>query len=273
MSNTETAIKERDNRNRRGGAVGGLILILIGAGLILRRMDLDLPYWLFSWQMLLIVLGLLIGFKHSFRGGGWLAMLMVGGIFLAGEILSWPYNTAQFIWPVVLIVIGVCVILKRNTDFWGGHDYRRGRWRKHGEPRTDTDGNTGYSYTYTYNYNTGENFNDDVINTSAILGGVNKLVMSKNFKGGTVSSVFGGADINLSQADIQDTAVLDVTAIFGGCEIVVPSNWVVKTDLTTILGGVEDKRSPELMRASNSGKTLIIKGSCIFGGVEIKSYI
>ncbi|MBV8255464.1 MAG: hypothetical protein JO154_22900 [Chitinophaga sp.] len=270
MSNTETEIK--DNRNRRGGAVGGIILILIGTGLILRRMNLDIPYWIFSWQMLLIVLGLVIGFKHSFRGGGWLAMLMVGGIFLAGEILSWPYNTAQFIWPVVLIVIGVVVVLKRNSDFWAGGDHRK-QWRKIGETHSDTAGNSGYSYTYTYNYNSGESFTDDVINTSAIFSGVNKLVMSKNFKGGTVSSVFGGADINLSQADIQDTAVLDVTAIFGGCEIVVPSNWIVKTDVTTILGGVEDKRSPELMRATTQGKTLIIKGSCIFGGVEIKSYI
>jgi predicted membrane protein len=113
---------------------------------------------------------------------------------------------------------------------------------------------------------------DDMIDASAIFGSVNKIVMSKNFRGGDVTSIFGGTELNFMKADINNIAVVDVTAIFGGCEIIVPSNWKVKVDITTILGGVEDKRPMELMTAAGSDKILILKGSCIFGGVEIKSY-
>lgn len=244
------------------------MLILVGVGLLLKRLDLDLPYWLFSWQMLLIVIGLLVGIKHEFRGGGWLAMLIVGGVFLAGEIMQWPYNTARFIWPVVLIAVGIVIMLKRSEDW--GHNCKS-NWRA-------TGGHDGWRRDETHgwvapeDYNA-ENYSDDRINATAIFGSVNKLVLSKDFKGGYVSAIFGGGELNFSQADIKDTAVLDVTAIFGGCEIVVPSNWNVRIDVTTILGGVDDKRNPELMRATTGEKTLIIKGSCIFGGVEIKSYI
>ena len=96
--------------------------------------------------------------------------------------------------------------------------------------------------------------------------------MSKNFKGGDVTSIFGGTVLNFMKADIQGTAVLDVTAIFGGCEIIVPSNWKLKVDVTSIMGGVDDKRYPELLTDNGPEKMLILKGSCIFGGLEIKSY-
>ncbi|NIG53479.1 LiaF domain-containing protein [Chitinophaga sp. Cy-1792] len=268
MTNSETEIKKADKPRRRNG-LGGIIFILIGAALLLRQFALDLPYWLFSWQMLLIVIGLLVGIKHNFRGGGWLILILIGGVFLAGEILAWPYNTARFIWPVVLIIIGMVTILKRNDDNWWHHRHEKRYWKNYYKEQY---GKADYS-GYVAPEHSGENFSDDVINSSAIFSGVNKLVLSKNFKGGYVSSIFGGMDLNLTQADIQGTAVLDVSAIFGGCEIVVPSNWVVKTDVTTVMGGIEDKRSPELMRVAAADKTLLIKGSCIFGGIEIKSYI
>ncbi|SHK80833.1 Predicted membrane protein [Chitinophaga jiangningensis] len=265
MSSTETEIK----KSKRGGnAVGGIVLILIGVGLLLKRLDLDLPYWLFSWQMLLIVIGLLVGIKHEFRGGGWLAMLMVGGVFLAGEIMQWPYNTARFIWPVVLIGVGIVIMLKRNEDWSNSCKHKWHRNRDYGKWKHDET----HGWIENENYNA-ENYSDDRINATAIFGSVNKLVLSKDFKGGYVSAIFGGGELNFTQADIKDTAVLDVTAIFGGCEIIVPSNWNVIIDVTTILGGVDDKRNPELMRATTAEKTLVLKGSCIFGGVEIKSYI
>jgi predicted membrane protein len=96
-------------------------------------------------------------------------------------------------------------------------------------------------------------------------------VVSKDFKGGKVNAVFGGVDVNLTQADFSGTIVIEADCVFGGVEIVVPSNWNVKVDMNTIFGGVEDNRPVEMM-SNNPDKILIIKGSCVFGGVEIKSY-
>ncbi|MBK7650840.1 MAG: hypothetical protein IPJ20_08920 [Flammeovirgaceae bacterium] len=49
--------------------------------------------------------------------------------------------------------------------------------------------------------------------------------------------------MDLSQADINGSVIIDVTQIFGGVKLVIPSNWELKSDLTAILGGVDDKRN------------------------------
>jgi hypothetical protein len=62
-----------------------------------------------------------------------------------------------------------------------------------------------------------------------------------------------------------------MTTIFGGAEIIIPANWQVKSEIVSIFGGMEDNR---YQRISDDGpeKVLILKGTCVFGGVEIKSY-
>lgn len=96
--------------------------------------------------------------------------------------------------------------------------------------------------------------------------------MSRDFKGGDVTAIFGGAVLNFMKADINGAAVIDISAVFGGCEIVVPANWKIQVDITTILGGVEDKRHTDLITNGPAEKLLILKGACVFGGVEIRSY-
>jgi hypothetical protein len=52
----------------------------------------------------------------------------------------------------------------------------------------------------------------------------------------------------------------------------VPANWNVQSDIVTILGGVEDKRPMMAPGSSANNKVLILKGACVFGGVDIRSY-
>ncbi len=33
-------------------SIGGAVFIIVGACLLLQRLDLNLPHWLFSWQMI-----------------------------------------------------------------------------------------------------------------------------------------------------------------------------------------------------------------------------
>ena len=81
----------------------------------------------------------------------------------------------------------------------------------------------------------------------------------------------GGAEINLSQADIQGNIILDVTNIFGGTKLVVPSNWIIQNEVTAVFGAVEDRR-PLNTNLLDTNKTMILKGTCLFGGVDIKTY-
>ncbi|WP_143305221.1 LiaF transmembrane domain-containing protein [Chitinophaga vietnamensis] len=268
MSDNDVTVNKR-----RGRGLGGAILVLIGLGLLLRQLPLDIPDWMFSWQMILIVVGLFVGYKHNFKGGGWLSMVLVGGVFLVGDIFDWPYNSAQFIWPVVLIIIGIVILLKRDTYSWSD---RYKKWDKH--QKWDK-----YREQYSQQFNQSQSWpmpdtqpasdaNEDTINYSAVFGSISKQVMSKDFKGGSVSAIFGGIDLNFTHSDIQGIAILDVTTMFGGCELVVPASWTIKMEITTIMGGVEDKRPSQLMGATNKDKTLVVRGSCVCGGVEIKSY-
>lgn len=252
----------RERRGRRvegehnGHIWTGAFLLIIGAIALAKSFGANLPAWLFTWQMLLIGIGLFIGVRHGFRSGGWFIPILVGGMFLANEYFL-DGELRKHIWPLILIVIGLVFILRPKRLSC------RERWK---EKKTGELPATGQPVDQDAHYS-----QDDFINTTAIFGGSKKIVLSKNFKGGDIVNVFGGSEINLSQADISDEAVLELTTIFGGATLVVPSNWSIKSEAVTIFGGIQDKRSmPNLTESST--KILVLKGTVIFGGIEIKSF-
>ena len=259
---------ENQNQNiihrRSKGIWGGLVLIVLGIFFFLQNLHLNVPSWIFSWQMLLILLGLIVAIKHKFRGGPWFIMMLIGGIFLSEEIIHWDFDFPRYGWPLVLVVIGVYMLTKRPSHNRPQRYLQEGDRKQWREDRRRW--NAG-SYQETV---VGQN-SEDFLNALAVFGGDNRIVLSKNFQGGDITSIFGGSEVNLTQADFTGTVVIDATAIFGGVEMIVPSNWDVKIEVNTIFGGVEDKRAIELL-APNPDKRLLIKGICVFGGIDIKSY-
>ena len=120
-------------------------------------------------------------------------------------------------------------------------------------------------------YSNGSGYSsEDYIDTTSIFGGVHKKVVSKNFRGGDVVTFLGGSEIDLSQAEIIGTARLDVTQVMGGTKIIVPAHWEVRSEVTALFAGFEDKRQQPAM--INPEKVLIIDGTSIFGGIELKNY-
>jgi predicted membrane protein len=82
--------------------------------------------------------------------------------------------------------------------------------------------------------------------------------------------VFGGAELDFTQADIQGRVVIDITQIFGGTKIIVPSNWQVVSDLAAVFASVDDKRINRGIL--DNDKILVLKGVSIFAGVDVRSY-
>ena len=111
---------------------------------------------------------------------------------------------------------------------------------------------------------------EDYIDTTSVFGGVHKKVVSKNFKGGDVTTFLGGTEIDLTQADINGVVRLDVTQVMGGTKIIVPAHWEVRSQVTAVFAGFEDKRQQPA--GLNPDKILIIEGTSIFGGIELKNY-
>jgi hypothetical protein len=103
----------------------------------------------------------------------------------------------------------------------------------------------------------------------SVFSAVNRKVFSKNFVGGEIVCVFGGSEVNFMNADISaGTVELEVVCIFGGATLFIPPNWHVRSEMGSVFGGVDDKRKNPV---PDHSRTLIIKGVCIFGGLEIKT--
>ncbi len=68
--NWDERMKEYQTRHRNGKIFGGIILFIVGAAYLAKEMGVFFPAWLFTWQMFLIVLGLFVGVKNSFRNFG-----------------------------------------------------------------------------------------------------------------------------------------------------------------------------------------------------------
>ncbi len=247
-----------NSRHGHNHMFGGLILIAAGGLLLARRLGAYIPDWLLSWQMFLIAIGLLICFKSNFRNAGGFIMILVGSAFLIGDIIP-NINIQDFIWPGILIIIGIFFIIKPRTNI-----PRNKHWRKWEDYRTQQFNQPEYSSPDIKD-------SSEFIEINAVFGGVKKIVLSKNFRGGEINTFMGGAEINLQQADIKQTVSLEVNNVFGGTKIIIPSNWDIRNEVTAVFGGVEDKRSINLPTPDVT-KSVVLRGTCVFGGIEIKNF-
>ncbi|WP_276366485.1 DUF5668 domain-containing protein [Chryseolinea sp. H1M3-3] len=238
-----------ENRFNRGRALGGLIVVIVGVVLLARQVGVDFPYWFFSWPMLLIAIGIYVGFRHSFRNPGWIIPVAIGTLFLLEDIIP-ELEIKPFIWPIIIISIGLVMIFRprgRNR----GAEYWKQRYN-HGP--------------------TSESLADNAFETVTIFGGDKKQIISKDFKGGESVCFFGGVEINLTQADINGRAEIEVVQCFGGTKIIVPPHWKVQSDeLVCVFGSLEDKRQVA-GSVVDPTKILVLKGTCMFGGIDLRSF-
>jgi predicted membrane protein len=247
--------KHRSNR-----ILAGLIIVGIGIVLFAEKMGVIFPAWLMTWPMLLIVIGFYVGVKHNFRNFAWVILMVVGGLFLWDEIVV-GVDLKRFLFPIIIIAVGLISILRPRPS----RRFRRQMWRE----RWDDRRNSGFEKADIVSENINP-LSDDFISINSVFSGLKRTVLSKSFKGGKISCVFGGIELDLSQADIQGTVVLTFDEVFGGVKLVVPSNWTVKSNIEGVFHGVEDKRNQLIQ--NDPEKVLVLQGSAVFAGVEIKSY-
>ncbi len=262
MDNDNEQYAQRHVRNR---IASGVILVGIGLVLFADKLGVILPHWLLTWPMLVVVIGLYSGFKHNFSNASWIIITAVGAVFLWDEMVL-DLSLKPYVVPIVLVALGLIIILrpKKRNRFWG--DYRQQKWeRKWGQRQNWYSGEEYEKATAG-----ADPLSDDLININCVLSGVQRTVISKTFKGGRISCVLGGAEIDFTKADIQGTAVLQLHEILGGITLYVPSNWSVRNNISGILHGVEDERRGAVQE--DPGKVLLLQGSAVLAGVEIKSY-
>ncbi|SDM44831.1 Cell wall-active antibiotics response 4TMS YvqF [Daejeonella rubra] len=250
------------SNQKSGKALVGLILLGLGFILLFRTLDIFfIPSWIFSWPVFLIIIGVFIGKRQGFNRPSAFMPIVIGVIFLSNKILP-DMDLGRFFWPFLIIGFGTWMILGRKKKTQLGSS----EWDKKVDSgfNFDTEPNDTQS-----GFNTGD-FSGDRIDSASIFGGIKKNIVSKNFQGGDIVNFFGGSEINLMQADIKGRVKIEVVQVFGGTKIIVPANWTVQSEMVAIFGGIEDKRPPQLNAIPD--KVLIIEGTSIFGGIDIKSF-
>ena len=215
----------------------GLIVILVGVLMTLDNLQvIEAERYFRFWPAGLIALGLIKvwnsrdGFGGSFGG----FMFIVIGTWLLLEQTALVRLSFWDMWPALLVLFGLFLV-------WQGLSGPR--------RRPVGDSNTHVSAT-------------------AVLGGVARGNNSPAFRGGDLTAVMGGCEIDLRHASIDGEAVLDVFALWGGIEMRVPEDWTVVSRITPILGGVDDKTRPP---QAASRHRLVLRGFVVMAGVEIKN--
>jgi hypothetical protein len=265
---------------KRRGVTFGLVLIIIGAIILLKSLGAIAPFDVdLSFPVIMIAVGVIVGMRSRFRSPAWIILVLIGVANAIPEFRIGRMESDELAVAIAFILIGAYVM-------------RRRRWQQNteGTPMPWQNWQPGSpSYGSASSHISGESttFNDDkarasssasaleppyMINAFALFAGRKEMITSKNFQGGRVSAIFGGTTLNLMNADSSAShIVLDVTAALGGVEITIPSHWELVNEVDAIFGGVEDAR---MMRTAptESSKTLVIRGFCLMGGVEIKSY-
>lgn len=230
------------SRSRSGGAlVVGLVFIGVGALLLLNQLGLfphGIP--LHFWPVVLVTVGLIKLFAGPDPGSRGLGVALVAaGTIVETNDMGLTHCTWNQAWPVFIIGAGVLMVIRS----WAG--------RSGAELKVTT---------------------DPELNSFYVFGGGERQVTTKDFRGATLFAMFGGYEIDLTQADMAgNDAYIEANAVFGGGEIRVPSTWKVVVQGMGIFGGYDDKTQYFETDPNARSKTLYVRGVAVFGGIEVRN--
>jgi predicted membrane protein len=245
--------KDENGDVKRGGMNSTrrviLSVLLIVAGLVWLASNMGyLPEivseYIISWQALLIGTGFvqLIGKPRKFWSS--IALIFIGSIFLYSKFYVLPVDAKLIVWPALLIFLGLIVLSKARHEK---------SWNKRLKKTT---------------------LNSDSIDDTSIFGSNKYSVRTKQFNGGQSTCIFGGSEIDFSNAELNEGEnIFEITCIFGGLKLLFPADWNVIISVDSILGGVSDKRQIVTDKHIDYTRSLTIKGTCVFGGAEIESFV
>ncbi len=225
------------NSNYRSRIILGVLLVALCTLFLLDNYNIisfSFPFQIFDWRNILIIIGVFLLSSARFEPG--IILISIG---LIGHF-------PQF-WPILLVILGLSIIFKPKFN----------KGKSHNQPFFNAD-------------HTKLNVNE-FIDDKSIFGGGQKFIKSESFKGGKITAIFGGSEIDLFDSKLADGInYLEIVCIFGGCTLHIPKEWNVEFDVIPIFGGYSDSRRKIPNLVYNPNSKIIIKGTCVFGGFEIK---
>jgi len=220
-------------RNLTSQLVLGAILIVVGAALLFETTELiDVSVILQYVPSLFVLLGVYALVASGFRNV--VGPLIVIGIGGAWQLVALDYLEADQVvqfWPLLIVLFGLSIIL--------------GQYRSRSRAVTDA-----------------------YVSAVGLFGGSEQRPSSSAFEGADLTALFGGVELDLRDAGIeQRPAHVSTTVLFGGVDVIVPRDWNVRIDVLPIFGGAEDERPRR--ESEHEEIDLIVTGFAAFGGVSV----
>lgn len=224
--------------NKVSNLLLGLIFILVGVVFGLNALGItDINIFFDGWWTLFIIVPCFIGLFNDDDKSGNLIGLIIGACLLLGCLDVVEF---EIIWklmvPFILVMIGLSFIFKDMLNSKIKKDIKK------------------------LNKN-------DLKECCACFSSQDLDFSNEEYKGSSLTAVFGGIKCNLKDAVIKEDVVINTTSIFGGITIYVPKDVNVKVSSTSIFGGVSDERKDKI---KDSKYTIYVNATTMFGGVEIK---
>ncbi len=232
-------------KNHHGQNRSFIAIIFIAFGLLLLAKNFELFNFDFSiakwWPLILIIIGLKKLFSDKLNKKIAIIFLVLGLIFLSnnfGFFDNFNWNLSDIFWPLIFVFIGLSIFFKSPFH----------RNRKSNETLIEKSNEFDYFI---------------------IFGGSKNHINSTDVKRGRATAIFGGLEINLLNAKIQENEiVIELTVIFGGIDLKIPSNWKIVQKGIPIFGGFDDKRT-NVGKFTEKSPIVYIDASIVFGGVTI----
>lgn len=234
--------RDRSNRSVPSQVLLGILAIGLGILFFLDNLGIiNFRHALPFWPLILIVVGVVKMCDSSRRNGVVVGATITGiGIVMLLNRLGFLHVSWRSLWPLALIALGIAVLLRPAV-------------------RPSEPASSAVSLTKS------EADKEEFLDVTAMLGGLQRRVTTRNLRGGDITAVMGGCELDMRAASIQGEAVINIFAIMGGITIKCPTDWTVVLEGTPILGGFDEKTAPP----PDHSKRLIVRGYAILGGVEI----
>jgi len=230
-----------NNTNRASSQVVlGLLVVGMGVLFLLDNLDiLNFRHAIGFWPLAFIVAGCVALFGNGSRSSNYMGgvLVAIGVLMIAGR-MGFFYISWGTLWPLVMIALGGLVL-----------------FRSLGPGRVARPGTADGAGT------------DNVVDVVAVLGGFERRITTSDFRGGEITAILGGCELDLRESSIVKEAVINVFAIWGGINIKVPPDWTVVLNGTPLMGGFSEKT----VTPPDTSKRLVITGYAIMGGVEVRN--
>ncbi|MGN6646855.1 MAG: LiaF transmembrane domain-containing protein [Cytophaga sp.] len=221
----------------------GTLLLLTGVFYLLynfNALPFVVPSYVFSWQMAVILTGVYFLYKSFMKG---LLIIAIGTYFILPLTGMMPPIDIEKMWPALLILLGVIVLF--------GSGFKKKNKKNTTSMKTS--------------------LNEDLFEITTIMGGDSRQLSSYDFKGGKITAIMGGVELDMTNCYLsKEGCIIDLSVVMGGISLKISREWNIKSEITPIMSGIEDEDQYSDNVHIDPAATIILRGSVVMGGIEIK---